>query len=360
MATQRAGGEPTEQPTPKRLREARERGQVARSQELTAALSFAAGTGVLLWAGSSMWMRLRETTHAGLARAVDSGDRTTKIGPAARDAIEAVATVSLPVVAAAALVAAIAGYLQVGAVFTTRTIAPDLARINPIEGAKRLLSGRTWVELGKSLLKITVVAWLAWDLLSGRFGELARMPGASPQAALLWTASVAGSLLFRVALFYALFGVGNLLWQRYQTRKELMMTRDEVKREHRESEGDPRHKAERQRLHRDLLRHQMVEAVRTADVVIVNPDHIAVALRYDAGTMASPRIVASGERLIAQQIKEVARRYGVPIYRDVPLARSLAALELDDEIPEQLYEAVAAVLRFVYAHRDDAARGGGR
>jgi len=138
------------------------------------------------------------------------------------------------------------------------------------------------------------------------------------------------------------------------TAKDLMMTREEVKREHKEQEGDPKHKAERQRLHRDLLRHQMIEAVRTADAVIVNPDHIAVAIRYDEEKMSSPKIVATGRRLVAQQIKEVARRYGVPIYRDVPLARSLAELELDDEIPEELYEAVAAVLRFVYEQRERA------
>jgi FlhB-like protein len=132
-----------------------------------------------------------------------------------------------------------------------------------------------------------------------------------------------------------------------------MMTREEVKREYKEQEGDPQHKAERRRLHQDMLRHQMVEAVRTADAVIINPTHIAVAIRYDEDTMKAPKVVATGQRLVAQQIKEVARQFGVPIYRDVPLARSLAELDLDDEIPEQLYEAVAAVLRFVYEQRGD-------
>ena len=136
------------------------------------------------------------------------------------------------------------------------------------------------------------------------------------------------------------------------------MTREEVKREHKESEGDPRHKQERQRLHRDLLRHQMVEAVRTADCVIVNPDHIAVALKFDEAAMGAPQVVAKGERLVAQQIKEVARHHGVPIYRDVPLARALNELELGDEIPEALYEAVAEVLRFVYANSGADAEGG--
>ncbi len=353
MAQDRPGGEPTEQPTSKRLREAREKGQVARSQELTAALSFAAGCGVLLMAGGVLWERLRASTRGGLSAAVSADDPTALVSAAVSQAIDTVLLASLPVVGAAALLAAVTGYLQIGALFTTKPLTPDLARLNPLAGVKRLFSKKTWVELLKSIVKISIVAILAWDLLEDYWGALARMPSTDGTRAFFATAEIAGALLFRVVIFYAIVGAADLLWQRYSTNKELMMTREEVKREHKEQEGDPQHKAERQRLHRDLLRHQMIEAVRTADAVIVNPDHIAVALRYDEATMTSPTIVATGRRLVAQQIKDVARRYGVPIYRDVPLARSLADLELDDEIPEALYEAVAAVLRFVYEQRGE-------
>ncbi|RMH39249.1 MAG: EscU/YscU/HrcU family type III secretion system export apparatus switch protein [Deltaproteobacteria bacterium] len=356
MAQDRPGGEPTEKPTPQRLRKAREEGQVARSQELTAALGFLAAAGVLLWGGRALWDQLVATTREGVAAAV-AGAPAARAWPAARAAIDAVVRLSVPVVGAAAALAAVGGYLQVGALFTLKPLAPDLNRVNPLEGAKRLFSTRTWVELIKSIVKIVVVAVLAWDLLSAHLGGLARLPGAPPGRVLAWTASIAGGLLFRVAIFYAIVGVADLLWQRYLTMQQLMMTKEEVKREYKEQEGDPQHKAERRRLHREILQHAMVEAVRTADAVIVNPDHIAVAIRYDADTMRAPKVVATGHRLVAQQIKEVARQFGVPIYRDVPLARALAQVELDDEIPEELYEAVAAVLRFVYDQRG-AGEGG--
>ncbi len=353
MAKDRPGGEPTEKPTPKRLREARDKGQVARSQELTAALGFAAAVGVLLAAGSLLWAQLQAATHAGLSAAVGADDPASIVWPVLREAIDTIGFASIPVVAAAAGLAAVTGYLQVGALFTLKPVTPDLKRINPLEGAKRLLSKKTWVELLKSIVKISVVGFLAYDLLWDHMPELALLPRATAAQSFVWTAGLAGALLFRVVLFYALIGVADLLWQRYVTEKEMMMTREEVKREHKEQEGDPKHKAERQRLHRDVLQHQMVEAVRTADAVIVNPDHVAVAIRYDESSMSAPKIVATGRRLVAQQIKEVARQYGVPIYRDVPLARSLADLELDTHIPEKLYEAVAAVLRFVYIQRGE-------
>jgi flagellar biosynthesis protein FlhB len=351
MPPPRPGGEPTEQPTPKRLRDARERGQVARSAELTAAGGFAAAAAVVVWYGGAQWARLRDAMAAGIGRAASAEDPAALVWPALQDGLDTVARVSAPAVAAAALFAAVAGFFQVRGLLVLAPLAPDLSRIDPLAGARRLLSGRTWVELARSLVKVAVVAALAIDLLAGRAPGLARLAGAPLGASMAWTAEVAAALVLRVAAFYAVVGAVDYLWQRHVTRRDLMMTRDEVRREHREQEGDPHHKAERQRLHRDLLQHQMVEAVRTADCVIVNPDHIAVALRYDAGQMAAPQVVAVGERLVAEQIKQIARRHGVPIYRDVPLARSLAQLELGAEIPEALYEAVAAVLRFVHDQR---------
>ena len=150
------GGEPTEQPTPKRLREAREKGQVARSQELTAALGFAAAAGVLLGAGSLLWAQLRAATYTGLSGAANADDPTTMMWPVLRDAIDTIAFASIPIVVAAAGLAAVTGYLQVGALFTLKPISPDLNRINPLEGAKRLFSKKTWVELLKSVVKICI------------------------------------------------------------------------------------------------------------------------------------------------------------------------------------------------------------
>jgi flagellar biosynthesis protein FlhB len=153
-----------------------------------------------------------------------------------------------------------------------------------------------------------------------------------------------GRLGLRLAAAAAVIGVGDYLWQRHAHRKKLRMSRDEVKREHKESEGDPSHKAERHRLHQELIQQRMVAEVRKADLVVVNPDHIAVAIKYDADGPSAPVVVAKGERLVAEQIKQAAREAGVPIFRDVTLARSLREVEEGDEIPEALYEAVAELL----------------
>jgi flagellar biosynthesis protein FlhB len=253
-----------------------------------------------------------------------------------------------PILGAAFLAAAVVGGLQAGGLFTWQPIVPKGRRLDPLAGLARLFSAESLMATGKAIVKLAVIAAVVWWTLAPRVPALLRLSTARPEAALAFIGQTAMLLVLRVAVAYALLGAADYLWQRRQWLRRNRMTREEVKREHKETEGDPRHKAERQRLHRDLLRHQMVEAVRTADCVIVNPDHLAIALRFDEATMGAPQVVAKGERLVAQQIKEVAREHGVPIYRDVALARALHALDLGDEIPEALYEAVAEVLRFVH------------
>jgi flagellar biosynthesis protein FlhB len=171
--------------------------------------------------------------------------------------------------------------------------------------------------------------------------------------------AVAAQLAERVALVALALGVADYMLVRRRHMGRLRMTRDEVKREHKESEGDPSHRAERQRLHRELSEQRMVAEVRKADFVVVNPDHIAVALRYDRDGEAAPVVVARGERLLAERIKQVAREAGVPIFRDVTLARSLRELAEGAEIPAALYEAVAEILRAVYAMNEGAGEGTG-
>lgn len=341
-------GNPTEDPTPKRLKDARDKGQIARSGDLTSAAAFLAGAGALAAGVGYLSVRLGEVMRGGLERAVaGGGEGGAAPGAALQAALGDIARLTLPVLGAAFVAAAIVGYLQAGGLFTLKPIFPQGSRLDPVAGVRRIFSRQTLGELLKSLVKLAVIAAVVWWTLAPHVGAPARLAGGDPARSFRWAGLLAVKLALRVAIAYALIGAADYVWQRRRHLRELRMTREEVKREHKESEGDPRHKAERQRLHRDLLRHRMVEAVRTADCVIVNPDHIAVALKYDEASMGAPQVVAKGERLIAHQIKEVARRFGVPIYRDVALARALHELELGDEIPEALYDAVAEVLRFV-------------
>ena len=186
---------------------------------------------------------------------------------------------------------------------------------------------------------------LAWATVRPVLGGLAALAGVGAARTLAVLGVLASRLALRVALVALALGVADYLFAYRRHRRGLMMTREEVKRESKESEGDPSHRAERQRLHRELMEQRMVAEVRKADFVVVNPDHIAVALRYDRDGDAAPVVVASGERLLAERIKQVAREAGVPIFRDVTLARSLRGLPEGEEIPAALYEAVAEVLR---------------
>jgi flagellar biosynthesis protein FlhB len=198
-------------------------------------------------------------------------------------------------------------------------------------------------------LKATLVAALAWLTVRPVLGGLTGLVGAPIPRLATALGVISAQLAERVALVALALGLADYLLVRRRHLGRLRMTKEEVRREHKESEGDPSHRAERQRLHRELLEQRMVAEVRKADFVVVNPDHIAVALRYDREGEAAPVIVACGERLLAEQIKQVAREAGVPIFRDVTLARSLRDLPEGTEIPAALYEAVAEILRVVYA-----------
>jgi flagellar biosynthesis protein FlhB len=346
MAEDRPGGEPTEEPTPKRLREARRKGEVARSRELTSGAAFLAGFAAL-WLGAGAMLahvagfvrRTLETCAAGTA---------STPGAALEEGLRVLARASGPVLVAGMVAAVFAGFVQSGGLFTLEPLALKLERLSPAKGLGQIFSRRSLFEVGKSLLKAAAVAWIAYGVLSGRARDVALVARGGPTTALHVGAAIGLQLLWRTALVFAVVAAADYVWQRRAWLKEHRMTRYEVKQELKQSEGDPHHKAARERLHRDILEHDMLEAVRSADCVIVNPTHLAVALRYDRRAMAAPQVVAKGERLLAERIKEIAREHGVPIFRDVPLARSLARLELGEEIPEELYQTVAEVLKLVY------------
>ncbi|MFH0901147.1 MAG: EscU/YscU/HrcU family type III secretion system export apparatus switch protein [Pseudomonadota bacterium] len=349
---QRRGGTPTEEPTPRRLNEARRHGRVARSGELSSAVALAAGIGALAVNASGLGEKALAVFRAGIERAVagnvDGVTATAVLHGALVDSLLIVA----PIMGSAAISAGLVGYWQTGGVIALRSLAPTCSRISPWAGMRRLFSKQTQVVLAKSLVKLAGAVALCWYTLAPRVGDIPRISGIGPRAVAGWVAARAFELVVRIGILFVGIGVIDYWWQRRSLRQELMMTRQEARDEAKENEGDPRHRAERQRLHRDLLRHQMVEEIRKASCVIVNPDHLAVALRYDEDTMDAPRIVAKGERLVAQQIKDIARQYGIPIYREVALARALDRLELGDEIPEELYEAVAEVFRFLRREND--------
>ena len=345
------GGEPTEEPTPKRLEAARGRGDVALSRDLLSAAAMTAALLALIAGGPEIVARLLGYWRSSLAAAPAGGAP----GAAVRAGAYALGrALALPFGAALAAATG-AGFLQTRGLLAPGAVKPDWGRLSPGAGLRRLFGAEAALQVGKGMLKVALVAALTWLTIGSVMGRLAGLVGTSAARVLAALGVLAARLAERLALAALALGVADYLLVRHRHRRRLMMTREEVRRESKEAEGDPSHRAERQRLHRELMEQRMVAEVRKADFVVVNPEHIAVALRYDRTGDAAPVVVASGERLLAERIKAVAREAGVPIFRDVTLARSLRALPEGDEIPAALYEAVAEVLRAVYGMGGPAA-----
>jgi flagellar biosynthesis protein FlhB len=329
----------TEDPTPRRLAKAREKGDVAVSALTSQSLAFLVALLVVPAALTATAARAIE-----LLRAALSGNSSPpRFDAAVKDVVLLVA----PVLAAVATTSALATIVQTGALFAPARIAPDPSKLDPIAGLRSLLSRTRLWSVARALVAAVAVAWLAWSALARHAADLGHATGHTDSAAAV--ASFASRRLARDAALIGLaLAIVDLVVVRRALHAKLKMTKAEVKREHRETEGDPQIKAARHRAHRDMLAAATINAVRDATVVIVNPEHLATALRYVEGEDDAPKVVASADGELAQKIQEAARAYGIPIIRDVPVARALSELEVGDAIPEALYEAVAEILREIW------------
>ncbi|MCS6885547.1 MAG: type III secretion system export apparatus subunit SctU [Acidobacteriota bacterium] len=351
------GGEKTEKPTPKRIKDARKKGNVAKSKDLTGAILFLAVVMLLAVLNDFNAAVLMEYVRESilLAFKIEQFDlHTTKelfsLGGLTMFKVLA------PVLASAFVLALAIEFMQVGALFTTETLKPKFDKLNPVNGFKGIFfQKKTYIELLKTIFKIVILVALFYAIFEDYLGLLVL----AARRSLWYSAGLTGEILFDIAVkvggFFLAIGVADFGLQRHLWIKDLMMSKYEVKQEYKQDEGDPHHKAARKRLHRELLQHSAVQDVKKADVVIVNPTHIAVAIRYNKDEMAAPQIVAKGQMLMAEKILEIARENNIPIMRNVPLAHALNKLEEGEEIPEELYEAVAEVLNWVYRlHRQQS------
>lgn len=345
-------GARTEQPTPRRLREARRRGEVAVSRELCGAAALAGGLCAAAATARPAATALARALRAALAGAVAAGGAAgvEVAGPALREALAAVLRLSLPVAGAAMLAGGAAAALQAGPGLSAEVLWPRIERLDPLRGLRRLLSLGQLASAALGLLKAAVLLLLLWSWLRGAAPALAGLPRLDP-AALPRALPLLAGLAARLAGAALILGALDLLLVRRRHRRALMMTRDEVRRELKDDEGDPAHRAERRRLHRAVLE---APPVARATVVVVNPTHLAVALHHDRGGAGAPRVIAKGAGADAARIRSEARRAAVPVVRDVPLARALHRLtEVGDEIPEELYQAAAAVLAHLYGLEEE-------
>jgi type III secretion protein U len=313
------------------------------SVELTAAAALAGGLGALALGGPRIAVELARLVRSGLALAAAGTAAPERV---LRDAAGEVLRLTLPIALSALAAAAVAGGLQAGLGFHPGTLAPRLERVDPLRGLRRLLSPAQLLRAPLGLAKAAALVAILAAWLRDAAGPLGQLPRATA-ASLLRGAPALSGLALRLLAAFAVFGALDLVLARRRHRRALMMTREEVRRELKDDEGDPAHRGERRRRHRALLE---AGPVWRATVVVVNPSHVAVALRHDRSAEEPPRVVAKGTGRAAARIRSAARRSGVPIVRDVPLARALHRLaEIGDDIPEELYEAAAAVLAHLYA-----------
>ncbi len=334
--------EKTEEPTPKRLRKAQEEGDSPISAFASQSVAFLCAVAVAPAAISALASRSALDLRSAIARA---GDASPVIALDPAPLASSVVALTVPILLAAAVAAAVASVVQSGGVFATKRLQPKLDRLNVVSGLQQLFSTSRLVAVARAGLFGAAVAWFAYSALRDHAGDLARGAGRLPE-----TAALAGLLALGVAKRSAILGVFlavlDIVVTRRSWKKKLMMSKTEVQREHKESEGDPQLKAARERAHHEMLAAATIANVQKASVVIVNPVHIACALRYDEeGGDEAPVVLASGHGDFAARIVDAARAYGVPVLRDVPLARALVELEVGAAIPEALYEAVAEILR---------------
>lgn len=331
----------TEEPTPRRLQKAKEEGDSGTSAYAAQAVAFLVALALVPAAVRALALDSSDALRAAIAHAADG---SPTVGDASIVA-ERVLVLTVPVLVAAAVAGAAAQLVQTGGFIATKKLAPKLEHLNPFAGAKQLFSSQRAFAVARSLAAALAVAYVAYRGLREWAPDVARVAGHVGFVGVLG-AEVTRTIARDAALVGLALGAIDLVVTRRAWFSRLKMTKDEVKREYRESEGDQNLKAARERAHHEMLAAATIANVREASVVVVNPTHVACALRYEEGAGDdAPVVVATGEGDLARQIIEAARAYGVPVVRDVPLARALLELEIGTPIPEALYEAVAEILR---------------
>ncbi len=334
----------TEDPTPRRLEEARKKGQVALSREVNTWLMLLMATLLVAFYGSDLLWSI-----AGVARAFLEQSYTTPSYAFVMKGLAAVGVaLALPFVFLMAT--GIAGpFLQVGPLFSTETLMPNMSKISPVAGWGRIFSGRALVEFGKGLFKIGAIGVAGYLSLAPFMAGVEHMVGMGMDGLMPEILFLTLRLMTTILMVLLVLAVADMAYVRFSHYKKMRMSKQEIRDELRQSEGDPMIRARLRSLRAQKARGRMMAAVPTADVVITNPTHYAIALKYDMATMAAPRCVAKGADHMAQRIRELAAQSGVEIVQNPPLARALYdAMDIDDTIPPEQYRAVAEIISYIF------------
>ncbi|MEJ2690840.1 MAG: flagellar biosynthesis protein FlhB [Deltaproteobacteria bacterium] len=352
MAEETSGQEKTEEPTARRLQDARKKGDIAKSMEVPSAAVLLASL-LTLYLLNDFTMHTFSTVLRHYLTNLHSIQLIPdQLGPLSRQGLWFVLLLCGPLMLVVVLVALFANFVQFGFLFSTEKLVPSFSKIDPVEGIKRMFSLQMLVNTLKSIAKVVLVGYVAYSEVVRVLPDLNPLMDQEPFRIAAFIGKVSFWIFLKAALVIALLAAIDYAFQRYDFRKKMRMTKQELKEEAKQTEGDPHVKGRIRSIQMEMARRRMMEEVPKADVVIINPTRLAVALRYDSLTMAAPLLVAKGAGIVAHRIKEVAKENGIALIEDKPLAQALFKMvKLNEAIPENLFQAVAEVLAYVYSLR---------
>jgi flagellar biosynthesis protein FlhB len=348
MSEQASAQERTEEATPRKRQQARKKGTVAQSRDLTSAVVMIALLGVLPGVLGNLGASLIQSVNRGL-REIPQDAHPSSLSNFFWELVGGPIVAFIPLVGILMAAGVATNFAQVGFVLSAETLTPNLNKLNPVQGLKRLFSARSFVEGGKATFKFVVFGYLAWITIQAHWDELLSLAWTQTPTALSTVGDLLYQILMKISIAWIILAVADYIFQRKQTEKQLRMTKQELKQEMKEMEQSPELRMAMAQRRRKMSKGRMMDAVKSADVVITNPTHFSIAIKYEAGKMYAPQVVAKGQDLIALRMREVAKENRVPIVPNPPLARQLyKKCEVGDFVPRDLFQAVAEVLAYVY------------
>ncbi len=342
-------GERTEDATAKRRADFREKGQVAQSKEVHTAAIFTILLLFWLFYLPSFWQGITDLITSIFRSISDFSITPSKTMEIAYFISGKLSILMAPLFFLVIIIGVFSTLFQIGWLFTSKPLQPDFAKFNPITGMGKFFSKKSFVELIKSVFKITLIAVVAYSTVLGKFNEALILVDTSVLAAIKFLGRLAALILAKVCAVLIFLAFIDFLFIRWEMEEKMKMTKQEVKEEFKEAEGDPLVKSQIRTIQRQMAQRRMMAEVPEADVVITNPTHISVAIRYDSDSMDAPVVLAKGAGIIAMNIRKIARENDIPIIENPPVARLLHKIELGATVPEELFKAVAEILAHVYS-----------
>ena len=359
MAEENKDQERSEEATPKRREEAREKGQVAKSRELASVAVLGASLIYFYFGASGMITRIMEMMKSHFIRAGSMILTIDSIQSFAIDIVLQTFVILAPFLIMIVVASLAANILQVGFLFSSDAIAPKFSKIDPLKGFKRMFSLQSLMELVKSIMKITIIATVAWLTVRGELASTLPLMDQEIGAILIHIGKISFKILSMTCWVLVALAILDYAYQKWEHERSLKMSRQEIRDENKQMEGDPLIKGRIKRLQRDNARKRMMAAVPKADVIITNPEHLAVALLYESEGMSAPVVVAKGADFLAAKIREIAAAHHIPVVENKPVAQALyKTVQVNQIIPEAMYKAVAEILALVYSLRRNGYRDG--